>query len=80
MGGSDGGAFVLVSSAVKPPAKFDAQIFHENGEVWYRGPLQLDPPGGKAPDVADRAIYLGWDGEKLILTDGRLLLPIRKPH
>ena len=80
LGGPDGGAFVLVKRAAKAPATFDAQIFHENGEVWYRGPMDLDPPGGNAPDVADRAVFSGWDGDRLILTDGRLLRPSRKPH
>jgi hypothetical protein len=74
LGGSDGGAFVALEPAA-PARRFDARIYHENGELWYAGPLVLEPEEGASVDPVDRNSFAGWDGERLLLTDGRALRP-----
>ena len=72
MGGYDGGVFVLLSPA-KPnrPTVYSVRIFHEDGDVWYQGPLELDR--GPPLDVNDRGQFSAWDGDALLLRDGRVL-------
>ncbi len=75
IGGSEGGAFVLVRREGSDSGRYRAQIYHENGEEWYAGVLELDPPEGPRLDLTSATAFAGWDGEQLLLVDGRVLRP-----
>ena len=77
VGGSAGGVFVLVTRATGDSARpYRGQVFHENGEIWYEGALVLEPAEGPSVDLTDARSFTGWDGEKLLLADGRALRPV----
>ena len=76
LGGSDGGAFVLIHKDPRdPPNIYQAQIFYHHGENWYSGPLAASKKDQESLSITNRNIFLGWDGEALILTNGRELRP-----
>lgn len=51
------------------------RIFRQNGSLWYEGRLTLTPDSGPPVDLRDRDQLVGWDGEALLLKDGRALRP-----
>jgi hypothetical protein len=78
IGGADGGAFVLLRKDPSDPAHvFHARVFHAHGEPWFTGALALPADDKGAVDIGRREAFAGWDGEKLILADGRTLRPLR---
>lgn len=74
VGGADGGVFVAVRERGEgPPGIYDAEIYWEGGELWYRGRLKLEPPGGRPVETDDASALSAWDGEALHLADGRAM-------
>lgn len=74
VGGADGGVFVQLERRLSDPrGVYQAKVYYEAGEVWYEGPLVLDPLDGADVNIADRRIFSGWDGTQLILVDGRVM-------
>jgi len=72
LGGPDGGVWLTLSTQPADSGRrAQARVFHQDGSVWYQGPLKLAPDTARAADLTDRALLAGWDGEALILTDGR---------
>ena len=73
IGGVDGGVFAELEPT-GTPGIYRARVFADGtGTVLYSGSLRLDPPGGSPPDVADSGVFVGWDGTRLLLADGRSL-------
>ncbi len=74
VGGSDGGVFVVLSQQPSDPAhQYRTKIFRQHGEVWYEGPLFLEPRQPSHLDLSDRKQFIGWDGEALLLQGSRAL-------
>jgi len=74
LAGPDGGVFVAVEKRNEdPPALYQARIFYPHGEPWYEGPLTVEPSDRPDIDLRDPKIFVGWDGERLLLGDGRAL-------
>lgn len=74
VGGPDGGVFVRLERTKGRPGTYAAKIFHPYGEVWYAGPLVAAPPDASADiDPSQHDQFAGWDGERLLLGDGRWL-------
>ena len=74
LGGTDGGVFVLINKNVKDPLPiYQGTIFYPQGEIWYQGPLIVEPHDQPNIDLKNRDIFTGWDGEALLLSDGRSL-------
>jgi hypothetical protein len=72
LGGSDGGVFLTLStSAADSGRRTKARIFHPDGSLWYDGTLVIEPDNSSGADLADRSLLAGWDGKRLLLTDGR---------
>ncbi|MFL1485868.1 hypothetical protein [Marinobacter sp. LN3S78] len=70
VGGDDGGVFVTVS---KKGESYQGTIYWQDGEIWYEGPLEFSGEKGKEPDIDDPEIYMGWDGDDLLLQGGEAL-------
>jgi hypothetical protein len=74
VGGNEGGFFILVEQnrADQAQPAYRAEIRHANGELAYKGPVQLHPPGSYFnPSLPD--VYDFWDGDRIYLMDGRYL-------
>lgn len=74
VGGADGGVFVAIRrGAESTPGIYDAEIYFDGGDLWYRGRVQLEPPGGEPVATDDASALSAWDGESLHLADGRTM-------
>jgi hypothetical protein len=79
LAGPDGGVFVAVQKRPQdPPPLYQVRIFYPYGEPWYEGPLTVEPTERADVDLSDPRIFVGWDGERLLLSDGRALRPTRR--
>jgi hypothetical protein len=78
LGGPDGGVFVLLKADESGGHTHPIQgtIFHQNGQTWFTGRFVAEPAGATIA-VEDRAAFMGWDGERLLLTQGRALRAVR---
>lgn len=77
IGGPDGGVFAVVTATSRHEV-FHLAVYHDStGDILYRGPARLEPDKGPAPNVADPNTFSGWDGSKMILSDGRTLVPVK---
>ena len=77
LGGPDGGVFVVVQKRPQDPRPlYQGRIFYPHGEPWYEGPLALEPSDRPDVDLRDSKVFVGWDGERLLLSDGRSLRAI----
>ena len=45
-----------------------------DGSRWYKGRFTLEPASGPAVDPASKKQFAGWDGNKILLQDGRALV------
>lgn len=74
VGGIDGGVFAVVEKreGVKPDLYYYGEIYFSSGELWYKGALALEPSTSSF-DPARSNLFSGWDGDALLLTDGRVL-------
>ncbi len=77
VGGPDGGVFLVLERSNARKGTFAAKIYHPDGELWYAGSLVLKPPGTSV-DPSQHGQFVGWDGERLLMNDGRWLEPVRK--
>lgn len=78
VGGADGGVYVLVSEVSKNRNVYFGKVFHENGNVWYKGRLILSPKNSSPPgNLIDENLYTGWDGDTLYLKNGSVLKTIK---
>lgn len=76
LGRPDGGAWVaLLSKPADSGRRAMARIYRQDGSVWYAGTLTLSPDSGPPVDLRDPETVAGWDGEALLLRDGRVLRP-----
>jgi hypothetical protein len=76
VGGPDGGVFTEVQSVPSKTDIYMVTIYHDRtGTVLYRGLAEVRPTGGGLLRVNDPRAFSGWDGEKMILADGRTLEP-----
>jgi len=71
----EGDVFVLVEKRREdPPTVYRAKIFHaEIGRQLYDGQVAVEPLDRPQVDLADPKLFVEWDGEKLVLADGRVL-------
>jgi hypothetical protein len=79
IGGAEGGVYVALSKAATDPAAFyRGSVFEEHsGALWYKGPLKLVPADSPPIDIKDASLFSGWDGDALLLKDGRKLVAQR---
>jgi hypothetical protein len=76
VGGPDGGVFVEIRETPGNADSYKMTIFHDQtGKVLYRGPAHVQPAGRGIVRIDDPRAFSGWDGEKMILADGRTLEP-----
>lgn len=75
IGGLDGGAWVVVSKpADQPPHIYYGEIYGDQaGDKWYVGRLELQPANGPVLDMDNPETFSVWDGDNLLLKDGRVL-------
>jgi hypothetical protein len=75
IGGVDGGAWVVVSKpADQPPHVYYGEIYGDQaGDKWYVGRLALHPPNDPVLNMNDPETFGMWDGDNLLLNDGRVL-------
>jgi hypothetical protein len=77
-GGPDGGVFFVIQKRGGKSGAYDASIYHDrSGDLLYSGPLTLGGSPGPEPDLSKPELFQGWDGERLLLTDGRFF---ERPH
>ena len=76
VGGPDGGVFVLLERANDRKGTFAGKIFHPDGELWYAGPL-VPAPRDAGIDPTQHDQFAGWDGERLLMADGRWLESVK---
>jgi len=83
VGGPDGGVFVRLERTPGDKGNLSGKIYHPDGELWYAGPLVPRPPGTSV-DPARHDQFDGWDGERLLMTEGRWLESVKRgaprPH
>jgi|HubBroStandDraft_1064217.scaffolds.fasta_scaffold411517_1 hypothetical protein len=72
VGGPDGGVFATITPG-DASRQFRAEIYSETGALLYSGPLYLDKGGPTLKTPNDPNLYNGWDGEEMLLSDGRKL-------
>jgi len=74
IGGPDGGVWVtLRPDAASGQGIYHAKIQHETGSSEYEGPLRLERANGGSEASIDVSLIEGWDGDELLLSDGRSL-------
>ena len=74
VGGPDGGVFVKLEKADGEPGTVRAAIYADHtGAILYQGALRLEPPAPQLPELGDPKLFNGWDGQRLLLRDGREL-------
>lgn len=77
VGGPDGGVFIHLQRSPETkqqPRVYDAQIYNDgSGDLWYSGKLVLTGNLHPEPNIAEPETFLGWDGERLHLADGRTM-------
>lgn len=75
IGGVDGGAWVIISKpANQPPHVYYGEIYGDQaGDKWYVGRLALHPANDPVFDMNDPETFSVWDGDNLLLKDGRVL-------
>lgn len=76
VGGSDGGVFVRLEAAAAPTGVYRGAVYIEDGSIWFEGEFRLEPGDGQSLNVADRRLFTGWDGTRLLLGDGRKLVAV----
>ena len=69
VGGPDGGVWVSLRVDAGQGV-YQAKIQHETGTVEYEGRLRLEPAGEWSVDLS---LIDAWDGDALLLSDGRVL-------
>lgn len=70
--GADGGVFIrLEPSGRAEAASYTGAVYHPHGEVWFEGTFRgMSTAGGPI----ERDQIAGWDGERILLRDGRSLV------
>jgi hypothetical protein len=76
VGGLDGGVFVLIERTSDGRGRFAGKIYHPDGELWYAGPL-VPAPRDASIDPTQHDQFAGWDGQRLLMSDGRWLESVR---
>jgi hypothetical protein len=78
IGGPDGGVFAEVQPVPSRTDTYMMTIYNDRtGAVLYSGLTEAHPTGRGSVAVRDARAFSGWDGEKMILTDGRTLQPTK---
>ena len=73
VGGIDGGVFVMIKELEKSrKGDFFAEIYYVSGDLTYRGPMKISPPGSTF-DYRKKESYEGWDGDSLYLSNNKYL-------
>lgn len=69
VGGPDGGVFIdIKDDNISSDRIYKGTVYYDaDRTVWYQGRLRLI--GNLKFSPKDRASYLGWDGEKLLLIE-----------
>jgi hypothetical protein len=79
VGGEDGGVFVRVREVPGKTDTYRMTVYNDStGKILYQGLAQLRPVAGEKLQIRDPKAFSGWDGEKMLLTDGRVLAPVKK--
>ncbi|HKO48621.1 MAG TPA: hypothetical protein VJV79_12905 [Polyangiaceae bacterium] len=76
VGGPDGGVFVCLERSNDRKGTFSGKIYHLDGELWYAGALVPNPTGSPV-DPTQHEQFAGWDGERLLMTEGRWLESVK---
>ncbi|OMH38879.1 hypothetical protein [Motiliproteus sp. MSK22-1] len=78
LGGTDGGAWVVLSKLKDDPSSiYRAEVYGDHaGEKWYIGRLKIEPDTGADIKLDNPKIFGVWDGDNLLLNDGRVLKSI----
>jgi hypothetical protein len=76
VGGVDGGVFIAVEDDDTPSdgIYFGTIYYDSDHSIWYRGRLKLNGSLNFKPE--DKEVYLGWDGERLLLVESSYLQAI----
>lgn len=73
VGGPDGGVWIVLRRSDKdPPGTYRAKVYYQSGDLEYQGPLVLRPNTSK-PFTLNPAEFEGWDGDEILLGNGRSL-------
>ena len=74
VGGPDGGFFVFVKKHNDADTRiYLAKVYYSSGDIAYNGLMRLYPDGSSEFDVEKKESYVGWDGDKLYLSNNRHL-------
>jgi hypothetical protein len=78
IGGEEGGVFALVEELTAAGrSDFHVRVWTETeGELLFDGTMSVVPPGGQPLRLSDPQQYDAWDGEALLLADGRRLIRV----
>jgi hypothetical protein len=77
-GGIDGGRFLLMSPA-NPDGTYPLKVYNDyTGELEFGGVVRLDEPSSAPVLVNDSKTFNSWDGDTLLLRDGRSLSPVKR--
>ena len=80
IGGVDGGAWVLLRKQENQPEYYYyAEIYGDQaGDPWYIGRLEVVPHSRPEVPLGNPGAYGVWDGDNLLLEDGRTMRAIDK--
>lgn len=77
-GGLDGGRFFLMSPA-NADGTYPLKVYNDyTGDLEFGGVVRLDEPSSAPIVVNDSKTFNSWDGDTLLLRDGRSLSPVKK--
>lgn len=76
VGGLDGGVFLDLKKISDQVAQ--GTVYTDLGDIFYRGRLEITEGQIDFP-LNSMLAYQGWDGENMMLRDGRLLASIDPP-
>ncbi len=71
------GAYIKLSASKSDFNRFFGEIYLESGKLHYKGPLEVKPSTGQQFEFNNPESYSYFDGDNLVLKDGRVISGIR---
>lgn len=81
VGGADGGGFIECKPHDKYPYIYLCEIYNDStGEIEASSAFAVAEPEESEVDLSNTDLISGWDGDSILLSDGRRLDQVNLPY